>query len=400
MNKDVKKIFIVLAFYALSGGIFYNFQELWMAENNLSTQTIGIVYSLCALLSVSTIFLCSNLINKDKLKKFSCILLLLKVFILFALFLLYNSGLNVIIKFLIMLDYVIDVEIYACIYPMITLITKNDKVYALRGLIYSYAYYGGIILTSFLLGKTIMTLYINFNTYCLIGSLLMLVAYIVLKNTSLETYLKKGKKIDNDNTSLQNVLNKIKQDKISQNYLAYCLSGSISYACINGLMITLLTANLGFTASGASNFKMILGIISVLIGSLILEKLTLKNDYINFSIKFVGRFILYVLAFIFNNKILFLLAIIYMRLLAESYSHISDAPYINRFSSDNQLSFCNLTEMINYFAKSLGNLLCGIAITLGTRFNFLFAIIFIIFQIIFGFRALKLRTKEKGVINL
>ena len=31
------------------------------------------------------------------------------------------------IKFLIMLDYVIDVEIWASIYPMITIITKSDK---------------------------------------------------------------------------------------------------------------------------------------------------------------------------------------------------------------------------------------------------------------------------------
>lgn len=399
MNKEVKKIFLVLAFYALSGGIFYNFQELWMADNNLSTQTIGIVYSLCALLSVSTIFLCSNLITKDKLKKFSSVLLLLKVLILFALFLLYNSGLNVIIKFLIMLDYVIDVEIYACIYPMITFVTKSDKIYALRGLTYSYAYYGGILLTSFLLGKTILWLDINFNTYCLIGSLLMLIAFLILKNTNLEKY-SKNIETKKDPDALYKVIDKIKGDKISRKYLGFSFCGAISYACVNGLMITLLTTKLGFSASGASNFKMILGIAAVLIATLILEKLTSKNDYINLSIKFIGRVIVYLLAFIFNNKLTFLIAIIYMLGLAESYSHISDAPYVNRFSSDDQLAFCNLKEMVSYFAKSIGNLLCGIALTIGTRFNFLFALIFVIVQIVFGFQALKMRLKEKGEINL
>ena len=63
MNKEVKKIFWVLGLYALSGGVFYNFQELWMASNSLSVKTIGTVYSICALLSVSTIFLCSNLME-------------------------------------------------------------------------------------------------------------------------------------------------------------------------------------------------------------------------------------------------------------------------------------------------------------------------------------------------
>lgn len=399
MNKEVKKIFLVLGLYALSGGIFYNFQELWMAENSLSTQTIGTVYSLCALLSVSTIFLCSNLISKRELKKFSCILLLLKFIILFALFLLNNTGLNVIIKFLIMLDYVIDVEIWACIYPMITIITKSDKIFAMKELIYSFAYYGGIIFTSFLLGKTIFKLNIDFNFYNLIGSILMIVAYIVLKRTNLENYYRNEKEEKNIG-SLNQIFKIIKNDDITQNYLVYYLTGSVSYACLNGMLITLLTSNLGFSATGASMLKMVLGIVAVFIGTLILEKLTFKNDYINFSIKFVGRLVFYLLAFIFNNKIIFLIAIIFMRLLSESYYNVSEAPYVNRFSSDNQLAFCNLREMIGYFSKAIGNFLCGIAIAMGTRYNFLFAFVFIIFQVIFGINALRLKKKEKEDVNL
>jgi len=400
MNKEVKKIFVVLALYALSGGIFYNFQELWMAENNLSIETIGIVYSLCALLSVSTIFLCSNFISKEKLKKFSCLLLLLKFIILFALFLLNKTGLNVIIKFLIILDFVIDVEIWASIYPMITIITKNDKVYAMKDLIYSFAYYVGTIFTSFLLGKTVLKLNFDFNFYNLIGCLLMIIAFIVLKSTKLENYYMGKKENNNNNNSLNQVFNIIKKDNVTQNYLMYHLTTSISYACINGMMITLLTSNLGFSASTASNFKMALGIIAVFLGTLILEKLTLKNDYMNYSIKFIGRLIFYILAFICNNKTVFLIAIVFMRLLAESYSHVSEAPYVNRFSDNNQLAFCNLREMIGYFSKAIGNLLCGISITMGTRYNFLLAIIFLIPSIVFLFNALRLRLKEKGMMDL
>lgn len=399
MNKEVKKIFVVLALYALSGGIFYNFQELWMAENNLSTQTIGIVYSLCALLSVSTIFLCSNLISKEKLKKFSCMLLLVKFVILLALFLLNNTGLNVLIKFLIMVDYVVDVEIWASIYPMITIITRNDKVYAMKDLLYSFAYYGGIIFTSVLLGKTILKLNIDFNFYNLIGSLLMIIAYLVLKSTKLDKYYKSKKETENIN-SLNQVFKIIKKDDITQNYLMYHLTSTISYACINGMLITLLTSNLGFSAAAASNFKMILGIVAVFIGTLILEKLTLKNDYINYSIKFISRLVLYSLAFVVNNKIVFLIAIIFMRLLAESYSHVTEAPYVNRFSSSNQLAFCNLREMIGYFSKAIGNLICGIAIAMGTRFNFFFAAVFYVPAIVFLFNALRLKLKENGEVNL
>lgn len=399
MNKDIKKIFVVLAFYALSGGIFYNFQELWMAHNNLSTQTIGIVFSLCALLSVSVIFLCSNLIKKEHLKEFTLTLLFLKFIILFILFFLNNTGYNIIIKFLIMLDYVADVEIYASLYPMITLINKDNKVYALKGLIYSYANYAGIIFTSIFLGKNISMVNISFNSYCLIGSIPCFIAFLVLLSVDLKKYCKVS--IENiQNNSLKQVVNIVKNDKITQHYLCYHISNNVSYACLNGMLITLLTSNLGFSATTASNFIIVLCIISILMGTLILEKLTLKNDYINFSIKFVGRLLLYFFAFIFNNKIMFLIAIIFMRALTDSYSHVSEAPYVNRFSSDNQLSFCNFREMIKYFSKAIGNFLCGIAISFGARYNFLFAFIFAIFQVIFGLTAISLRLKEKGVVNL
>lgn len=395
MNREIKKIFLVLIYYSLSSGVLYSFQELWLADNNLSTKTIGIVYSLCALLSVSTIFLCSNLITKEKLKKFTGILLLLKGIVLFALFLLHNTGLNVLIKFLVMVDYVVEVEIYASIYPMISLVTKNDKIYAMRSLIYSYAYYTGTLLTSFLLGKTIMYLEVNFNTYCFIAGILIFCALMVLRNIDLEKYYSKDKSKVNYNI-LNKVLKKVKEDKISKYYLVSSLTCNTSYACINGLSITLLTTGIGFTAAGASSFKLVLGIAAAFIGTLILEKLTLKNDYINLSIKFIGRLILYGLAFILNKKVFFLIAIMYMYLLSESYVNVSDAPYVNRFNSDEQLAFCNLREMCTYVAKAIGNFICGLCITIGVRYNFLFALIFVLIQIITAFKALKLRLCERS----
>lgn len=396
MNKDIKKIFIALFFFALSDGVFYNFHELWMTDNGLSIQTVGTVLSLCSLLTVSTIFLCSNLIDRKKIKSFTCVLILLKSLTIFALFILNNTGLHEIIKFLIMVDYVIDVETYACIYPMISYISKSDKLYAVRGLVYSYAYYGGILLTSLLLGKTINNLNITFNSYCLIGSILMFIAFIILTKVDIDKYNTKQES-KNKNEIFFKILKKVKKDKITKNYLGYVLAGNASYYCINGMLLLFLTTSLGFSATGASNMKLILGILAVFIATIILEKLTLKNNYINISIKFVGRLILYILAILTNSKTVFLITIIFVRILAESYTHITDAPYINRFSSDEQLAFCNLKEMVNYLSRAIGNLLCGIAITLGAKYNFIFALIFIIVQLVFAFNALYLYNQEKGV---
>ena len=79
-NKEIRKLFLVLIFFSLSGGIFYNFQEVWLADNGMSVSTISVIYSLCSLFTVTTIFFCSNAIKPHKIKKFVILFLLIKGF--------------------------------------------------------------------------------------------------------------------------------------------------------------------------------------------------------------------------------------------------------------------------------------------------------------------------------
>lgn len=393
MNKDVKKILIMLVFYSLSAGMLYNFQELWMTTNNLTVKTISVVYSLCALLTVSTIFICSNILKQNKLKGFLSILIYIKVLLILSLSILNFSGLNILIKLLIMIDYIIDVEILISIYPLITIITKDDKVFAKKGIIYTLFYYTGAIITAILLGKVVAGIEITYNFYLLLSALSLLVSFIILRSVDINKYLVNNKKeIDED--IMHKLVSKLKKDKISLNYLLYVFNGNISYYAINSLVLTLLINNLSITPSNASFLLLGLGILASFIALLILSKLTLKNNYINIGIKFLGRLFTYLLVIIFNSKITILISIIYTRILSESYSHITDAPYVNRFDSDLQLTFCNLKEMVGYLSRSIGTLICGIAITVNIRFAYLIALIFIIIQICFAYRALYLRNKE------
>ena len=392
MNKDVKKILIMLVFYSLSAGMLYNFQELWMTTNNLTVKTISVVYSLCALLTVSTIFICSNILKQNKLKGFLSILIYIKVLLILSLSILNSSGLNILIKLLIMIDYIIDVEILISIYPLITIITKDDKVFAKKGIIYTLFYYTGAIITAILLGKVVAGIELTYNFYLLLSALSLLVSFIILRSVDINKYLVNNKKeIDED--IMHKLVSKLKKDKISLNYLLYVFNGNISYYAINSLVLTLLINNLSITPSNASFLLLGLGILASFIALLILSKLTLKNNYINIGIKFLGRLFTYLLVIIFNSKITILISIIYTRILSESYSHITDAPYVNRFDSDLQLTFCNLKEMVGYLSRSIGTLICGIAITVNIRFAYLIALIFIIVQIIFAYRALYLRNK-------
>lgn len=391
MNKDIKKILIVLTLYALAGGIFYSFQELWLAENHLSVKTIGIVMSLCSLLSVSVIFLCSNIIKEKHLKKFLKILILLKILLLLLLYVLNNTGLNVLIKFFTMFDYVVDVELYAVIYPLITVIEKNDKVYALRSILYDAGYYIGIFFTVVMLGKMIFNIEVTYNTYCIIGAFILIIAYIILIRIDMSKYPIKE---NNDKNVIADLNKRLKSDKISKVYLSYILTNQISYYSINGLVLTVLVSTLSFSAKAASNFNLIIGLASVFVASIILAKLTFKNDYVNIIIKLGGRLVLYILACLLPFKWVLLITIIYVRLLASAYQNITDAPYVNRFDSQEQLAFYNIKEMTSYLGRSIGTGICGLTLTIGIRYNFLAAAIFNLIALVLSIYATKLRRKD------
>ncbi|MBO5096051.1 MAG: MFS transporter [Bacilli bacterium] len=399
MNKEIKRIFIVLSLFAFADGFFYNFQQLWLLENNLSVQTIGTILSLGALLSVSTIFLCSNLIKQSKLKNFVVFLLLIKALTMIALFCLNSSGLNIIIKFLIMLDYVLDVEIYVSLYPLICLVTQDDKIYAKRGIYYSAFYYISVLLTGFLLGKNILQLYFNYNLYIIISAIFIFLGLFILLQTDCEKYCNEKNEIKNNENIIFALIKKIKNDSISKNFLLFIFFGDICYYSISSLLMIMLTQHIGFDPTFSSNFMLILGIISVIIANLVLEKFTFKNNYINISIKFIGRLVTYVIAALFCSKGAYLLAVIYVKLSAESYSHVTHAPYINRFKGDYQFAFSNLNEIISYLSRAIGTILCSILITINVRYVFIAASIFSVLLIFYAFRALKLRNEESVLIN-
>lgn len=390
MNKDLKKLFIVLALYSLASGIGYNFQELWLRTNSLSVQSISTVYSICAVLAIFTLFLCSSLVRKDKLKNFSIGLLLTKLLLTFLMFLLYKSGYNTIIKFLIMMEYVIDVECYSCFYPMMSMVNKNDKVYASRTIIYDIMYYLGSFITIFLIGKALGSININYNSFLLIAIVILLGAIILEYTIKLDKY-KSDNKIKKNSFDL---IKKMKNDKITVVYLGYAFMANVSYYSVVGVLLLVFTEVFEYGPVTSSSIIMLLGIASAIIGAIVLAKITFKNNYINLTIKFFTRTLLFILAFIFNNNIFSLIAIVFLKLMSDSYEHVSDGPYVNRFREDDQFEFNNLKDCSKYLGRSIGTLICGAAITLTLRINFLFASVFGVGSLILAYYALYLRNKE------
>lgn len=82
LTKEKKQLMVILisfSFFSLSRGLWYNYQTLWLKDNNLSTTTISSITGLASLLSVSVMFIFSNLITKKIMKKFISTLIFLKI---------------------------------------------------------------------------------------------------------------------------------------------------------------------------------------------------------------------------------------------------------------------------------------------------------------------------------
>ena len=294
-----------------------------------------------------------------------------------------------------MIDYAVDTEIFACIYPMISIINKNDKIYAVRGLIYDITFYIGAILVGLFLGKCISIITISYNTYCLVAAIVMLISGLILYSVNIRKYLTNKKEEENTNNDiLFKLLKEIKHDKISIYYLLFNFFGNASYYTLNGILMIILTKELNLEPSLASNVKLISGIIAVGIGAIILSKLTLKNNYVNIGIKYIGRLITYLITIFLFSKTTLIIGLLYTRLTSSAYSHVTDAPYINRFDNTKQLAFANLKEMFTYLSRAIGTYICGICILTSIKLNFILATIFIILSIIFAYIALYYRNKE------
>ena len=398
MNKDIKKLLFVNVFLAISGGLFYNFLELWLTSNNMSLSTVSTVLSLSALITVSTIFICSNIIKQNKQKGFCVILILIKFLIMMILYFLYKTNINVLIKFLVMIDYAINVEICASMYPLISVISKDDKLFARRSLLYEIFYYISALIATYLLGKNILSLSINYNSYILISSIFLIIAGIILYNVDLDKYNKKDER-KNDYDILFKLIKKIKKDNTTILYLLYIVFNNISFYGITGILLTIIIKEFNLIPVTASYIKLFSCILAVGIGLLILEKLTCKNNYINLSIKLIGRIIVYILPIIYLCKYTIIIALAYTVLTSSSYVHITDAPYINRLSKNEQLPFANLKEMIGYFSRSIGTFLCGLCLAYNFKYNFIIAIVFSSLATIVIFKAQSRLNIERKDFN-
>ncbi len=393
MKKDINKILLFTSFIGLAFGMLYNFQELWLSTNGISSKSIGIVYGLGSFACVPAIYLFANFLTQKRLKKVVSTLLMLIIIASFTCYFLNNLGYIKIIKLLTVLNYILYIEVLVCIYPLLCIVKKDDKLFAKKEIVLLLFNYFGMLITAILLNKTVLNKIINYNTFVLWSMINAFIALVILLSIDFTSYY--GKEENNKNNLLPIIFKKVKKDKISIIYLLYSFCGMLSIKVLYGLMITILTKGFNFSEQYASIIRFSCGIGASLLASFVLSFLTFKNNYINISIKLLIRVILFTISLITGNYIITLMAFLYPLISDQSYLHVTDAPYVNRLSKDEQIAFINIKDMSRYLGEAIGVYLCGVCLLIGIKVNLTISLIVCIIQLMLGIMGIYLIRKEK-----
>jgi len=353
--KDETKILIMLAFFSISMGLWNNFRQLWLQSNNMNVSEISSLLSMGTFISAILIFISAKTLTLDKIKGFITGCLLLNSINMFVLFLINGSNNLNLIKACVILNIVLEKFVIISIYPLITTIQKTDNIYSKRKLVEYLFRDIGILIGGIFIGRTIFNLNVDYNICLSISLLFMLIATLVIANV----------KIKSSNKKSEISFKFIFKDKILITYLITYFIGTTAMNTGLGLKMLMLTNQLKFSPSGATNYLLIIGLLADLVGILALKYLTPKNDYVTITIKFGIRLLLYTLAFLSNSITLIIIAMSWSLLISTAFENKTDGIYINRVDTRYQLFFSDMRFVIGIFAESLGLLFAGILFEYG-----------------------------------
>ena len=391
-NKNLKYIFLMIIFFSISFGLWNNFRLLWLEDNGLSSNEISKIMSLATFFGAISIIFISLKISMTNIKKLLSITLLIRIISYLILYLGYNYLETRLIAILFIFDIASYTVGYLAIYPLITRVIKDDKIYSYRKLTTYICQDLGVLLGGALLGFTIGNYIFNYNSFLLITLICLILAFIFL------TKVKLDEKVHYQNISVNDYLKVLKKDKIDNLYLLYILIGNISYNCALGMQMLILTNILDISSKSATFYFLLMGILADIFGILALKKLTPKSDYLTIILKFGPRMLGYFLVFLFPTKEMTLLAMTVSLFLTTAYENKTDAIYLNRIDTKYQLLFSNIRELVGSLGNAIGLYLTGILFVFGSKYIFGLAALIGLVQIALALYLIYLRNNERKIL--
>lgn len=363
-NKNLKYIFIMIIFFSISFGLWNNFRLLWLEENSLDASEISRVMSLATFFGAVSIIFISLKISMANIKKLLSATLLIRIASYLILFLGYQHLPTKVIAVLFIFDVASYTVGYLAIYPLITRVIKDDKVYSYRQLTTYICQDLGVLIGGLLLGVSIGNYIFDYNSFLLVTLICLVIALFSLSK------VKFNDKEKYNDINIKEYLKVFKRDKISNFYLLYIFIADISYNCALGMQMLILTNILDISSKNATFYFLLMGIIADIFGVLALKKLTPKNDYLTILLKFGPRMLGYTLVFLFPSNEMTLIAITVSLFLTTAYENKTDAIYLNRIDTKYQLLFSNIRKLVGSLGNAIGLYLTGLLFVFGSKYIF------------------------------
>ncbi len=353
-----RRILTMLAFFSISIGLWENFRQLWLQDNGFSASDVSMITSLGTFISVAGVILVGVFVKPRYLKTFMTGVLIAKAAALLALFMLNHSGETLLINFCIILDVLTTYLIVVSVYPLITVAIKSNQVYSRRKLVEYLFRDLGVLVGGALIGQFFFSHLINYNACLLVSVILLLPAIFIMSRLRLKLTEKAPAR-------RHSIVKYVLSSHLQVVYMVYAFLAATSFAVALGLKMLVLTNYLTFTVGTATNYLLIVGLLSDIIGVVALKHFTPKNDYITMTIKFGIRIVAYIIAVLANDPFTSLLAITWSILISTAYEDVSDGYYINLVDNRHQFSYSTLKYVMTVGGEAVGMLLCGLTYEVG-----------------------------------
>lgn len=197
-------------------GLWTNFKQLWLQDNNLEVEKISQILSVSGLFCVIALILFAKKVSLKNIQKVITIALLAKAIILIILATLNHTQNKNSIEILIILDAISENLIVISIYPLIVTVKKENKLYSKRKLVEYLFKDIGILIGGVLIGKAILGIVVDYNVCLVVSIVFLILAFITISNIKRTITIEKP-------TSFKESLKFVIKDKIQRNYYVYIL---------------------------------------------------------------------------------------------------------------------------------------------------------------------------------
>lgn len=382
-------LLLFLGIFGFSIGLFDNYRELWMSANQLSTESISNVISISYLVTVLVLCFFMIKVSVEKLKIGILVSLFFK-FLTSTFLLILNQSENLFwIKFIMFFDISFTQLIVSSIYPLLMNIEKSDVLYARKNVIESLSNKFGFLFVAILLGKTVFSYTISYNTCLLFSIFFVLCSFFIFLNIP---FKRSGK---STSFNLFESFTFFKTNKVFLFYLFINLLNYVVWASILGMPLLTLTMNFSFTSNFASFLILGLGILSNILSLILVKYFQSKSDDIHLFFKFGFRVCLYFLVFLTGNYYLFFFTLLYLFLTDCTHSFLFDSFFVNQIPNQYSLLFTILKYCTSLIGVAIGTYFCGNVFHGSLRQLVFFPLIFGILQ----YFCLNLLLKKKKEIQ-